>query len=86
MRNGAAFALAAAPKPVCREWSAAVYRDLPEIDGLYAPSTMTGAANVVLFDRAVDAVPRHPDFSRHLADLPDLLDVIADQLGYSTSR
>ncbi len=66
LRNGAAFALVTAPRSVCRSWARAIH-DRFELDGLYASSTMTGAANVVLWHRSVDAVPAAPEFSRPLA-------------------
>jgi hypothetical protein len=67
LRNHAAAALAAAPRPTCRNWARAIRAQWPDLDGLYAPSTMTGTATIVLWEPARNSVPDLPDFSRPLA-------------------
>lgn len=84
LRQGAAQSLTAAPRSVCRAWAHAVHAELPELDGMWAPSTMTGAANIVLWHRAVDALPAAPAFTRPL-DHPDvrrMLGPICAGIGY----
>jgi RES domain-containing protein len=68
LRNGAAFALATAPKSTCRAWARQIRATWPDLDGLWAPSTMTGGANVVLWNPAHSSLPAAPDFSRPLAE------------------
>lgn len=68
LRNQAAYALSAAPKPTCRAWARAIRGTWPDLDGLWAPSTMTGAPNVVLWNPAASSFPASPSFSRPLAD------------------
>jgi hypothetical protein len=67
LRNGAAHALAAAPRSVCRAWARAIRETWPGLDGLWAPSTMTGEPVVVLFNPAQDSFPNLPGFTRALA-------------------
>lgn len=67
LRNGAAQSLAAAPRAVCRAWAREIYSQLPELDGLWVPSTMTGASNVVMWLRAADSMPAGPSFVRELS-------------------
>lgn len=84
LRHGAAQSLASAPRSVCRAWARAIATEIPELDGVRAPSTMTGAANVVLWQRAADALPSAPAFSRPL-DHPDvrrMLGPICETIGY----
>jgi len=71
LRNGAAQSLAAAPRSVCRNWAREIETQLTDLDGLLAPSTMTGSANVVLWQRGADGIPSAPQFSRPL-DHPDV--------------
>ena len=68
LRNGAAFSLTTAPKSTCRTWARQIRATWPDLDGLWAPSTMTGDANVVLWNPARTSLPAAPDFSRPLAD------------------
>lgn len=67
LRNGASAALLAAPRATCRRWASAIYSSWPDIDGLFAPSTMTGRPNIVLWTSAADSFPAMPAFSRPLA-------------------
>ena len=64
----AAFALATAPKSTCRAWARQIRATWPDLDGLWAPSTMTGDANVVLWSPGGSSLPASPSFSRPLAE------------------
>ncbi|MCA0307318.1 MAG: RES family NAD+ phosphorylase [Actinobacteria bacterium] len=68
LRNGAAFALATAPKSTCRAWARQIRATWPDLDGLRTPSTMTGGTSVVLWNPARTSLPAAPDFSRPLAE------------------
>jgi RES domain-containing protein len=68
LRNGAAFSLATAPKSTCRAWAGQIRATWPDLDGLSAPSTMTGGTNVVLWNPARTSLPSAPEFSRPLAE------------------
>lgn len=67
IRNNASAALPAAPRSTCRRWACAIHAAWPELDGLTAPSTMTGHPIVVLWNAAADSIPVAPSFSRPLA-------------------
>lgn len=67
LRNTASAALTAAPRGVCRQWARAIGTTWPDLDGLYAPSTMTGRPNAVLWQPAADSTPDLPAFSRPLS-------------------
>ena len=88
LRNGAAFALATAPKSICRTWARQIRATWPDLDGLWAPSTMTGGTNVVLWNPGRTSLPAAPEFSRPLAE-PTLLAIAArlaqQELGYRIS-
>ena len=77
LRNGAAQSLAAARRPVCRAWSAAVQFTRHTLDGLWAPSTMTGEPMVVLYEHSADSFPAAPAFTRPL-DAPLVGTLIRD--------
>lgn len=66
LRNTASAGLLAAPRSTCRRWARAIYTIWPDLDGLQAPSTMTGRLNVVLWTAAADSIPATPSFSRPL--------------------
>lgn len=68
LRNGAAAALTAANRRVCRAWAHAIHTELRSLDGLLPPSTMTGRPIVVLWEPSADAFPANPAFSRPLAN------------------
>lgn len=67
IRNGASAALLSAPRSTCRRWACAIHAAWPRLDGLAAPSTMTGGTTVVLWGAAADSIPAAPAFSRPLA-------------------
>ena len=77
LRNGAAQALSAARRPTCRAWSAAIRSTWPDLDGLWAPSTMTGLPIVALYEPAADSFPDTPAFTRPL-DTPMIWTLIKD--------
>ncbi len=66
VRNGAASALQAAPRPTCRRWAAAIHDTWPDLDGVRATSTMTGLPVIVLWAPAADSFPDAPAFTRPL--------------------
>lgn len=66
IRNGAAHSLTAAPRPTCRSWSRTIHQQWDDLDGLWAPSTLTGAPIIALYSRAASAMPATPAFSRPL--------------------
>ena len=84
LRNHAAHALANAPSNVCRAWARAIRTTWPELDGLWAPSTMTGRPNVVLWTPATDSFPLRPAFSEALTRtfLYTFVEQTAAALGY----
>lgn len=87
IRNGAAAALTDAPRSTCRAWARAIHTELNDLDGLYVRSTMTGAANVVLWARALAAAPAAPQFHRPLTS-PAAWAVLVDaaaRIGYRLS-
>lgn len=64
LRNRAAHSLAFAPRPTCRAWARAVHATWGNLDGLWAPSTLTSEPIVTLYEPAASAVPSAPAFSR----------------------
>ncbi|MGO1199889.1 MAG: RES family NAD+ phosphorylase [Dermabacteraceae bacterium] len=67
LRNGAAHMLTAAPRSTCRAWTRAIHDQLAgRIDGILAPSTLTGDPVVVVFDSGISRFPAAPHFSRLL--------------------
>jgi RES domain len=84
LRNAASAALLAAPRSTCRAWVRAIYAAWRELDGLQAPSTMTGRLNVVLWTAAADAMPAAPSFSRPLTQplVWSLAQAAAAEIGY----
>ncbi|MFZ2274905.1 RES family NAD+ phosphorylase [Corynebacterium variabile] len=67
VRHGASASLPQTPRNTCRNWAREIHRQLaPDIDGIRVPSTMTADAMIVLFVRAMSALPTDPDFSRPL--------------------
>lgn len=84
LRNGASTALLAAPRSTCRRWARAIYTSWPDIDGLYAPSTLTGRPNTVLWNAAADSLPAMPAFSRPLTHplVWSIAQAAAAEIGY----
>lgn len=68
IRNNASASLLTVPRSTCRRWACAIHTAWPDLDGLIAPSAMTGRPTVVLWNGAADAMPSAPSFSRALAD------------------
>jgi hypothetical protein len=77
LRNGAAQALTAARRPTCRAWSAAIHSTWPDLEGLWAPSTLTGSPIVALYESAADSFPDAPAVSRPL-DTPMVWTLVRD--------
>jgi len=68
-RAGASMALSSGRRDRARAWSARIYEDYPEVEGLYYPSSMDGnQPAVALYERAQDALPARPVFHRALED------------------
>ena len=85
LRNKAAHSLAFAPRPACRAWSRAIHDQWDDLDGLWAPSTLSGAPIVCLYEAACSSMPVTPGFSRAL-DHPLIWTIIehyAAGIGYS---
>lgn len=84
LRNAASAALLAAPRSICRRWARAIYATWPELDGLHAPSAMTGRINVILWTASADAMPAAPAFSRPLEQplVWSLAQAAAVEIGY----
>lgn len=84
LRAGAAAALPYANRGTCRAWSRAILDAAPKLDGLMAPSTMTGRPNIVLYRAGIAALPDSPDLSRAAEEpaVRTLLEAIAGSLGY----
>ena len=84
LRNTASTALLAAPRSICRRWARVIYTTWPELDGLYAPSTLTGRANIVLWNAAADSMPAMPSFSRPLTHplVWSIAQAAAAEIGY----
>lgn len=86
LRNGASYALFAAPRSICRTWSREIRTTWPDIDGLWVPSTMTGQTMIALYQPAGDAFPAVPAFSRPLNN-PYVWELVSDaatKVGYNT--
>ncbi len=88
LRNGASASLHAARKSTCRAWARAIHETWPDLDGLYAPSTMTGRPMLVLFSGSASTFPRGPQLSRVLSDpaLNTIVSLVARELGWPVRR
>lgn len=84
IRNGASASLPHAPRDTCRAWARAIVSAQPDLDGLLAPSTMTGT-NVVLFVPGIAALPATPSHSYPAADpaVRAVLAQVAHRIGYT---
>lgn len=84
-RAGASMAINTGSRARARRWSQAIYAQFPDLDGLwYASSMYANTPAVALYERARDAMPRHPRFHRRL-DAPELLSTVrnvAAEVGY----
>ena len=87
VRNQGAHALAAAPRRTCRDWSHAIRQCWSDLDGLWAPSTLTGTPILALYETAADAFPDRPLFTRALSTplLWSLVTEAAESIGYYPS-
>jgi hypothetical protein len=67
VRHGASASLPHTRKDTCRSWARQIWEQLgTRIDGLLTPSTVNGAATVVLFDTAATSFPPAPGFTAPL--------------------
>lgn len=74
---GASMAINSGPRPRARRWSQAIYGAYSAIEGLYYASSMdANRPGIMFYERAANALPRHPTFHRALAD-PTLTPAIA---------
>lgn len=85
LKNQAAHSLAHGPRAVCRAWSRAIFAEWDDLDGLWAPSTMSGRPIVALYERARSAIPHAPSFSRPLSYpvVRTLVEHYAAQIAYA---
>jgi len=84
LRHLASQVLMSGPKSSCRAWSRAIASTFPDLDGLWAQSSLLDGSIIVLFNPAADAFPERPDLSLPL-DAPGLADRLAaaaDRIGY----
>lgn len=84
IRHGASASLAHSHRDVCRNWARAILTAVPKLDGLLAPSTLSGT-NVVLFASGIGALPETGDMTQQ-ADDPAvfaILESIATRIGYT---
>lgn len=66
---GTSMAVSTGPRGRAQRWSRAIYDAYPDIQGLYYPSSMhANRPAVALFERALPALPHHPQFNRPLSD------------------
>lgn len=77
LRNEAAHALHAARRSTGRAWSNAIRDTWRWLDGLWAPSTLTGRPVIALYEPAAGSFPAVPAFSRTL-DNAVVWSVVAD--------
>lgn len=78
LRAGGTQAICTGDRRRSRQWARAIHAQFGNgLDGLTWPSSVLGGGRcVVLWDRAEDSTPTHPDFNRPLAD-PALLRPLA---------
>jgi len=85
-RAGATQALNSGPHSRSHRWSRKIYASYPNIDGLMYPSAVAGigGANVMIFERALDSLPRQPLFNLPLTHAALVLPLkrAADRFAY----
>jgi hypothetical protein len=77
-------AISSGPRAVCRTWSRAIYRQYPEVQGIYyQTSSLPTSRSVVLFERARRSLPVRPSLNVPLAHpgLRSALERIAREYG-----
>jgi len=87
-RLGASTAMHSGPRPKARRWSRALHEAYPEIQGILYCSSMYGnAPAVVLYERAIDALPAEPHVHRLLDDpaLSRTVRIAAAECGYQVT-
>lgn len=93
-RAGSSQAIASGRKDVTRLWARAIHEDY-DVDGVWYPSSMSGTVRApgdpvwhglaaAIFERAADALPRHPALHLPLdhPGLAEALAAIAERFGY----
>lgn len=66
---GASMLIHSGRRSTARLWSQAIYRDYPEVEGLrYCSSMHANRPSIELYERARNALPSWPEFSRPLLD------------------
>lgn len=84
IRNGASYTLNTGRRDHCRAWARAIIEALPDLDGLWHHSAMTGSALVTLFTASANSFPANPVISLPLDDpgLRPWLTAACEQIGY----
>jgi len=84
VRAGGNMAIVAGSRRRAREWSRAIYRACPDLDGIGYPSSITNEPCIALYERAGDSIPTAPVFHDALASLRLFagLTHLADQIAY----
>jgi hypothetical protein len=68
-RAGASMAINSGRRDRTRRWSQAIYSSFPDVEGIvYGSSMNANEPCVALYERARDAMPKHPVFHRLLSD------------------
>lgn len=85
-RAGTTGALNAGPHSRSHQWSRKIYATYTDLDGLLYPSAVAGigGANVALYERATDAMPRQPLLNEPLTHVALALPLrrAADRFGF----
>jgi len=64
---GASMLINSGRRSASRLWSQAIYRDYPQVEGIFYGSSMHGnRPSIALYERAIDAMPAAPEFDRPL--------------------
>lgn len=87
VRAGGNMAINSGVRHRSREWSRAIYRHYPEVEGIWYPSSLTNQPSVALYERALSALPAAVTLNLSLRD-PSLfgdLTHAASRLGYTMS-
>jgi hypothetical protein len=83
-RAGGNAALVSGARGTARQWSRAIHRNYPDVDGLiWSSSALPPGRSMVLYERALDALPTAPASDRALSEpfLQPALARIASRLG-----
>ncbi len=72
VRAGANMAINSGARGRARDWSRAIYRGYPAIEGIWYPSSLTNQPCAALYERAAHALPLRPSVNQPLSN-PSLL-------------